>query len=62
VTCPLCAIDFDEAICPPSCPMSHGCAMVRCPRCGYEFVEDGAIAALFRRLFKRSERNAASTR
>jgi len=62
MTCPLCAIDFEEHACPPACPMSKGCAMVRCPRCGYEFVEDGTLAALLRRLLRRRPYHAASGR
>ncbi len=46
--CPLCGTDFEESKCPSSCPMAHGCAMTRCPRCGYEFVENGTVAAKVR--------------
>jgi len=46
--CPLCSTDFESAACRSSCPMSRGCDMVRCPRCGYEFVESGRIADLLR--------------
>jgi len=28
--------------------MSHGCAMTRCPRCGYEFVENGSVTTKVR--------------
>lgn len=49
--CPLCALDFVGGACHVACPMSSGCAMVRCPRCGYEFVEDGRVARWLRRLF-----------
>jgi hypothetical protein len=31
--------------------MSTGCAKVRCPRCAYEFVEEGTIANLLRKVF-----------
>jgi len=51
--CPLCGTDFSGADCHSSCPMSRGCAMVRCPRCGYEFVEGGRIANMFRRWIHR---------
>lgn len=56
--CSLCGLEFEGASCHSSCPMSSGCAMVRCPRCGYEFVEDGAVAKLLRRLFKRRDTDA----
>lgn len=49
--CPLCGIDFVGDTCHSSCPMSKGCAMVRCPRCSYEFVPDGKVASIFRRFF-----------
>jgi hypothetical protein len=48
--CPLCSLEFDGETCPPSCPMAGGCALIRCPKCGYEFVEDSAIVALVRRF------------
>ena len=51
--CPLCGVDFEGATCHSSCPMSKGCAMVRCPQCGYEFVEDGRVAALFNEWFSK---------
>ena len=52
--CPLCGIDFEGATCHSSCPMSHGCAMVRCPRCGYEFVESGKFTDMLRRWIRRA--------
>jgi hypothetical protein len=50
--CPLCNLEFEEATCHSSCPFSNGCAMVRCPRCAYEFVQEGFIASIFRRLIQ----------
>lgn len=47
--CPLCNTDFEETNCHEACPFSKGCAMIRCPRCGYEFVEHGWLARLFER-------------
>jgi Fe2+ transport system protein FeoA len=52
--CPLCGTDFEHAECRHGCPMSRGCAMVRCPRCGYEFVESGKFADMLRRWIRRS--------
>ncbi|HYM61250.1 MAG TPA: hypothetical protein VEZ11_10185 [Thermoanaerobaculia bacterium] len=49
--CPLCGLEFAGAACHAACPMSSGCAKVRCPRCGYEFVEDGRVARWLRRMF-----------
>lgn len=48
--CPLCNFHFVGADCHGSCPMAAGCAMIRCPRCAYEFVEDGVVARFIRRL------------
>jgi Fe2+ transport system protein FeoA len=54
--CPLCATDFTGAECHSSCPMSKGCAMVRCPHCGYEFVESGRFTDMLRRWIRRAPR------
>jgi hypothetical protein len=61
--CPLCGIDFSGAACHSSCPLARGCAMVRCPRCGYEFVGRGRLAQLLSTLFqRRSDDDARSSR
>ena len=49
--CPLCSHAFHGAGCHAACGMSSGCAKVRCPRCAYEFVEEGTIANMLRKLF-----------
>lgn len=51
--CPLCSTDFIGAVCRSSCPMSHGCAMVRCPHCAYEFVESGKFTDMLLRWIRR---------
>jgi Fe2+ transport system protein FeoA len=33
--------------------MSHGCAMVRCPHCAYEFVESGKFTDMLLRWIRR---------
>jgi uncharacterized C2H2 Zn-finger protein len=48
--CPLCGIDFDAPAC-SACPLSRGCAMVRCPRCHFEFVEESSLVNFVRRVF-----------
>ena len=58
--CPLCATDFEGATCHSTCPMSHGCTMVRCPRCGYEFVESGRFVDMLRRWVRRAPRAACA--
>jgi Fe2+ transport system protein FeoA len=54
--CPLCGTDFTGAECQSSCPMSRGCAMVRCPHCRYEFVESGRFTDMLRRWIRRGPR------
>ena len=56
--CPLCNTDFEGAECHSSCPMSKGCAMVRCPHCGYEFVESGRITDMLKRWIRRGPSGA----
>ena len=51
--CPLCSMDFSGEECHSACPMARGCAMVRCPRCGYEFVESGRFVDMLRRWIRR---------
>jgi Fe2+ transport system protein FeoA len=39
--------------------MSHGCKMVRCPHCGYEFVESGRFVDMLLRWIRRGPPPAA---
>jgi hypothetical protein len=39
--------------------MARGCNMIRCPHCGYEYVEEGLIANALRRLFGRGKNDQA---
>lgn len=52
--CPLCGTDFEGTDCRSSCAMSSGCTMIRCPRCGYEFVESGKLVDMLRRWIRRA--------
>jgi len=52
--CPLCSTDFSGEECHSSCPMARGCTMIRCPRCGYEFVESGRFIDMLRRWIRRA--------
>ncbi|HEX7151995.1 MAG TPA: hypothetical protein VF618_10945 [Thermoanaerobaculia bacterium] len=54
--CPLCSLEFEDAMCHSACPMGKGCAMVRCPRCQYEFVQDGSVSGWFKKLFSKKRR------
>lgn len=61
--CPLCNLEFEGEACHSACGLSKGCAMVRCPRCNYEFVQDGSLASFFRRLIsRRKDTHASSSR
>jgi len=48
--CPLCALEFEYEVFHTTCPMARGCKMVRCPRCSYEFVEEGLLVSLLRKV------------
>ena len=52
--CPLCQHKFplEGATC-SGCGMRGGCEMVKCPRCGYKFVEESKILTFLKGLFKR---------
>ena len=60
--CPLCSTDFEGAACRTSCPMSRGCDMVRCPRCGSEFVESGRVVDMLRRWIRRAPEKTVEER
>ena len=60
--CPLCNLEFEGENCRAKCGMSKGCTRVKCPRCSYEFVTDGSLANLFRRLIARRKDHASSPR
>ena len=63
-TCPLCSNRFggNGESCHSSCPMSRGCHMIKCPRCNYEFVEEGIVANFVRKLFSKNSSDSAGTR
>lgn len=56
VACGLCGHRFvpdTETMACARCPMARGCAVICCPRCGYEFVTESRLVNLLRRLFAR---------
>ncbi|MFC1553535.1 hypothetical protein ACFL7D_02770 [candidate division KSB1 bacterium] len=57
VKCPLCQHEFDPEIenCHTGCYLSPNCSALKCPECGYEFVEQSSIVNFFRKLFKRGK-------
>jgi hypothetical protein len=60
--CPLCGTDFEGAECHSACPMSRGCAMVKCPACEYEFVEKSGIVNWLTRLWKGTAHDSSAGR
>jgi hypothetical protein len=56
--CPLCSLEFEGTMCHSACPMGKGCAMVRCPSCQYEFVQDGSLSGWLKKLFTRKRKHA----
>ena len=57
--CPLCGGRFSHGlqVC-GSCPLNQGCALVRCPNCGYQFPRTSSLVELGRKLVRRMRRNA----
>ncbi len=47
-SCPFCGLEYNEeesvSAC-RQCPMSGGCDMLRCPRCGYEVPRRSRLLA-----------------
>jgi hypothetical protein len=57
--CLLCSFDFDpeSAECRPGCPMSGGCNVLCCPRCGHSAPRrETGLAALLRSVLVKLER------
>jgi len=63
--CTLCGFEFDENAmqCHTSCAMNENCAMVCCPQCGYQMVDESktATASWLRKLFARKAQVPART-
>ncbi len=55
--CALCGYEFDERAlaCHSQCPMSEGCAIICCPNCGYQAVDESKAwgVTLLRKAFSR---------
>jgi NMD protein affecting ribosome stability and mRNA decay len=58
-TCGLCGYRFMHGglVC-GTCPMQTGCALVRCPNCGFQFPRSSWIADAFGRLLRRLRRKS----
>lgn len=49
--CQLCGYEFDKdgLACHASCPLAKGCAIICCPNCGYQVVDEersGTVSAV----------------
>jgi uncharacterized C2H2 Zn-finger protein len=55
--CSLCGNRFSHGglVC-GTCPMETGCALVRCPNCGFQFPRSSSVVEFFRRLVARFRR------
>ena len=55
--CPLCAYEFDETqmACHASCSLNKHCAIICCPNCGYQVVDESKskLATGVSRIFQR---------
>ena len=54
-TRPLCQYTFDavDENCHPGCPVGLHCHAVKCPDCGYKFIEHSSIISFFGKLFQK---------
>lgn len=56
-TCPLCGFEFDAEVmaCHTSCAFNNQCAVICCPNCGYQMVDEkrSALADRVRRWLER---------
>lgn len=45
--CSLCGFDFDKTslVCHMRCPLADGCAIICCPNCGYQDVDESKSGA-----------------
>lgn len=58
--CALCGYEFAERelTCHSSCPLAHHCAVICCPNCGYQTVDESrsAIVTLLNRFRRKPGR------
>lgn len=58
--CALCGHEFaaSELSCHSSCPLAHHCAVICCPKCGYQTVDESrsTIVTLLNRFRRRPGR------
>ncbi|MEW5987672.1 MAG: hypothetical protein AB1791_13650 [Chloroflexota bacterium] len=56
----MCGYEFDQTAlsCHVECPLAEGCAIICCPNCGYQVVDESkssavALAQKMQKVFKR---------
>ena len=56
--CPFCGWEFDstDESCHSGCPLSGKCSMVKCPRCGYEFINESRTVDFIKSLFNQGQK------
>jgi Fe2+ transport system protein FeoA len=60
LACPLCGARFSRGVRPcAACPLSAGCDVVCCPRCGYSFPRSSRVVEALKGLFRRWRRRTA---
>jgi len=60
--CPLCGHEFDRTgeKC-RACPMSAGCGVICCPKCGYGFADRSRLVSWLKKLLGRARRSRKTT-
>jgi len=56
ITCPLCGMRYHEGdgrACRTACPLHAGCALLRCPACGYEVPAPTRLTRVMSRWLRR---------
>lgn len=57
--CPLCGYQYDKdrLACHAACPLAGGCAIICCPNCGYQMVDESksGLAKLLRHFWRPAE-------
>lgn len=51
--CPLCQYGFDDRNACHGCGFTTACTMIKCPNCGYEFVESSKTSSLLLKLIQK---------
>lgn len=60
IICGMCGHPFayEEGVACSTCPFAAGCALVKCPRCGFEFPPESKLVSLAARIVRRLTRSS----